>query len=178
MTRILVIELSPAVRETVALFLAGGLRGRPSEYTQEPHLSADAAAGVDLVISGAGPAAWTAELARLAARSSLGYCCWPSPRPKRNLFPAAKSRLVSRLTLMISGLRSESLLNRTTVSVAAPAAPDAYIGFPYFSQPTARLAPRFAPVSLPVLVWGEPGCGQDRVARAMLGEAAHQGRLC
>jgi signal transduction histidine kinase len=45
------------------------------------------------------------------------------------------------------------------------------------SRGAAHLARRFEPLELPVLIWGERGCGQDRVARALVREQARAGAL-
>ena len=179
MTRILVIEPLPAVRETVALLLARDYEVDQRHTWLDAATLADAAAGVDLVISSAGPAAWTAELARLAARLSVAVLLLADSQAEAQSFTGQENLRFLGKPFNPYELRAavESLVNRPTLSIAAHAAPNACIGFPYLSHAAARLASRFASVSLPVLVWGERGCGQDRVARAMLSEAAHGGLL-
>jgi DNA-binding NtrC family response regulator len=42
-----------------------------------------------------------------------------------------------------------------------------YLEFPYLTRAATSLIPRFAATRLPVLISGEIGCGQERIARAM-----------
>ena len=44
-----------------------------------------------------------------------------------------------------------------------------YLDFPFLSRSAATLVRRFAAVRLPLLLFGEMGCGQDRVAAAICG---------
>jgi len=175
MKRILLIDLSQAVRETVALLLAGDYEVIRCDCAPESFLSTDGAAGVDLVIAGAGQVAWTAELARLAARGKFGVLFLAESNAGAESLSRGERLgcLVTPFTPYDLKAAVERLLNRTSVSAPAPAAPASYLEFPFVSRPTAHLARRFTPISLPVLIWGEPGCGQDRVARTLLGGAAN-----
>ena len=175
MKRILLIDLSQAMRETVALLLAGDYELIRCDCAPESFLLTDAAAGVDLVIAGAGHVAWTAELARLAARGKLGVLFLAESNAVAESLARGERLgcLVKPFTPYDLKAAVERLLNRTSVSAPAPAAPGSYLEFPFVSRPTAHLAHRFTPISLPVLIWGELGCGQDRVARALLGGAAN-----
>ena len=175
MKRILLIDLSQAVRETVALLLAGDYEVIRCDCAPEAFLSTDGAAGVDLVIAGAGQVAWTAELARLAARGKFGVLFLAESNAGAESLSRGERLgcLVTPFTPYDLKAAVGRLLNRTSVSAPAPAAPGSYLDFPFVSRPTAHLARRFTPISLPVLIWGEPGCGQDRVARTLLGGAAN-----
>ena len=179
MKRILLIDLSPAVRETVALLLAGDYELIRCDSAPESFSLTDGAAGVDLVIAGAAHVAWTAELARLTARGKLAVLFLAESNAVAKSFARGERLgcLVKPFTPYDLKAAVERLLNRISVSAPAPVAPSAapgsYLEFPFVSRPTAHLARRFTPISLPVLIWGEPGCGQDRVARALLGGAAN-----
>ena len=175
MKRILLIDLSQAMGETVALLLAGDYELIRCDSAPESFSLTDAAAGVDLVIAGAGHVAWTAELARLAARGKLGVLFLAESNAVAESLGRGERLgcLVKPFTPYDLKAAVERLLNRTSVSAPAPAAPGSYLEFPFVSRPTAHLAHRFTPISLPVLIWGELGCGQDRVARALLGGAAN-----
>jgi DNA-binding NtrC family response regulator len=178
MKRILLVDSSPAVKETVALLLAGQYEIIRYDGAPEKAALADTAAKVDLVIAGAGPAAWTAELARLAAEDKVAVLLLADTEAVAKSFVcgAGLGCLIKPFTPYDLKATVERLLNRITLSAAAPAlavaAPRSYLEFPFISRTEAHLARRFASSSLPVLIWGELGCGQDRVARAMLsGEA-------
>jgi len=179
MKRILLIDLSQAVRETVTLLLAGDYELMRCDSAPESFSLTDGAAGVDLVITGAGHVAWTAELARLAARGKLAVLFLAESNTVAKSLARGERLgcLVKPFTPYDLKAAVERLLNRTSVSAPAPTAPSAapgsYLEFPFVSRPTAHLARRFTPISLPVLIWGELGCGQDRVARALLGGAAN-----
>lgn len=179
MMRILVIEPLPAVRETVALLLARDYELDQRDTLLDAATLADAAVGADVVISSAGPATWTAELVRLAARLNVAVLLLVDSQPVTQSFAGQENFkfLIKPVNPYDLKAAVESLVNRPTLTIAAQAVPNAFIGFPYLSHAAARLARRFASLSLPVLIWGERGCGQDRVARAMLSEAAHGGML-
>jgi DNA-binding NtrC family response regulator len=178
MKRILLVDSSQAVKETVALLLAG--KYELIRYDSAPEIAAltDSAAAVDLVIAGACPAPWTAELARLATEDKVAVLFLADSQAIAKSFVrgAGLGCLVKPFTPYNLKAEMERLLNRTTLSAPAPAlpiaAPGSYLEFPFISRVEAHLARRFESSSLPVLIWGELGCGQDRVARAMLSGAA------
>jgi DNA-binding NtrC family response regulator len=175
MKRILIIDPSAAVRETVALALARDYELDRRATRLDAVALEDAAAGVGLVISSAGPASWTAELTRLAARKNIAVLLLVKSAALTQ--PAGSQEnprfLVKPFSSYDLKAAVESMLNRPTPGAAAPAqaASSDYLGFPYVSHAAARLARRFGSLSLPLLIWGERGCGQDQVARAIIGEA-------
>jgi DNA-binding NtrC family response regulator len=173
MKRILIIDSSAAVRETVALALARDYELDQRASQLDALALEKATAGVQLVITSAGPASWTAELARLAARKNIAVLLLvksatltqppgSQENPRFLLQPFSSYDLKAAV---------ESMLDRTTAGAAAAAPSNDYLGFPYVSHTAARLARRFGSLSLPLLIWGERGCGQDQVARAVLSEA-------
>jgi len=176
--RILLIDSSPAVRETIAQLLSRDYEIVRHDWAPESAAPAYAAIGVDLVITGAEAAARTAEVARLAARGEVAVLFLSDSEAGARSLARGENigYLVKPFTPYDLKAAVERLLSRSAASVAAPAvrgaAPNSYLEFPFLNRPTAHLARRFAALSLPVLIWGEMGCGQDRVARAMLSGAA------
>jgi two-component system, NtrC family, response regulator HydG len=180
MKRILVIDHSPAVRETVAMLLAGDYELICRDRTLDGTTLAEVVAGVELLISSTGPAPWTAALVSLAARGKVAVLALADSK-------AVAASLSQRENLRCLGkpftpydLKREvsRLLNRPSHAFSAPRAViSPYLEFPFVSRATARLAIRFKSFSLPILVWGELGCGQDRVVRALLSGAAERASL-
>lgn len=183
MKRILMIDPSQAVRETVALFLARDYELDQRDTALDGTALADAAMSVDLVISSAGVEEWTAELARLAARGKVAVLILADSKAAAKSLARGASLgcLVKPFSYYDLKAAVERLLNRTPLNAPVRPAPSAlkvsYLEFPFVNRATARLTRRFASYSLPVLIWGELGCGQDRVARAMISGVADAGTL-
>ena len=188
MKRILIIDDSAVVRETVALILG-------HEFVvlkQPPAASGDlpgqtAGEKIDLFIYGVSPA-MAAEVSNLrkfaagapyavlflldskaTARALAGrddVACLVKP-----FNPYELSEKVRELTA-----RRETLLNLSTDSPRPESAALArYLEYPYLGRTAASLVHRFALSRLPVLITGEVGSGQEQVARAMLGSQAGRG---
>jgi DNA-binding NtrC family response regulator len=175
MTRILIIEPSPALRETIGQLLARDYELDRRETLLDAVALPEAAACADLLIASAGPAEWTAELARLNVPVLLLADSGSAAQPfagREDLKFLLKPFNPYDLKAAV-----ESLIGRPNLSKPIQAAPSAYLDFPYLTHGAARLARRFEALSLPLLIWGERGCGQDRVARAMLRDAARAGLL-
>ncbi len=175
MKRILVIDPSRAVRETVAAHLAGEYELVQWDSLPEGAALQDSALGVDAVISSDGPPPWTSELKLLAARGTVAVLILADMKTAADFSPNAAN--LSWLGKPFSGyqLRGalERLLSRRSTGVPMPRLQaTSYLDYPFVNRAAASLARRFASFSLPVLVWGELGCGQDRVARAMLSVAS------
>ena len=171
MKRILIIDPSRAVRETIAVQLAGKYELVQWDSVPEGSALQDVTLGAAAVISSAGPESWTSELKLLAARGTVGVLILADSRAVAD--SARNTANLSWLVKPFSGydLRAalERLFNRPSAVAATPRIASAsYLDFPFVDRTAARLARRFASYSLPVLIWGELGCGQDRVARAML----------
>ncbi len=175
MKRILIIDPSRAVRETVAVQLAG------YEYTltqwdsmpEGPALR-DAVLNAEAVISSAGPESWTSELKLLAARGTVAVLILADSKTLAESSPntANLGWLVKPFSAHDLRAALERLFNRPSAGAVAPRVPsNSFLDFPFVNRAAARLARRFASYSLPVLIGGELGCGQDRVARAMLAAA-------
>jgi DNA-binding NtrC family response regulator len=175
MTRILIIEPSPALRKTVAQLLEREYQVDQRDSFLDPVALGDAAAYADVVISSAGPAPWTAALARLNTAVLLlveSGASVESLSAQENFSFLRQPFNPYEFKALVKSLVNKPRRTRPGGAVA----PD-YLDFPYLSHGATRLARRFESLSLPVLVWGERGCGQDRVARALLREQAYAGAL-
>ncbi|MDH3443922.1 MAG: hypothetical protein OEN50_08375, partial [Deltaproteobacteria bacterium] len=174
MKRILVIDPSRAVRETVALYLAGEYELVQLDSVPDGAALRAAALDVDAVIASAGPASWTAELELLTAGGELAVLILHDSKAaaSSSLNTANLGWLVKPFSIYQLRAAVELLLNRASPGAPITSVPSSsYLDFPFVSRTVARLARRFASTSLPVLTWGELGCGQDRVARAMVAVA-------
>ncbi len=181
MKRILVIDESEVVRETLALIL-----GREFAVVKRPLASrggslADAREDVDLLILGVTPqlGSQVAALLRLAAQlpfavlflvdsksiarsieSEAEVGCLAKP-----FNPYELHEKVGQLLARRPNFPASAYLGRE------PAALDlsGYLNFPFLSRSAASLVSRFAAARLPLLLSGETGCGQERVAAAICG---------
>src|SRR5215470_7584708 len=179
MKRILVIDDSDAVRETVAFLLEGDFAVVKRVAGAEGISLADVDQDVELLIIGiASPGITQASaLLHLASRQRFAVLflvdtksiaqsitvqenigCLVKPFNPYEL-RAEVTRLVARP--MFRRSPTSRLLNGQNRELIR------YIEFPYVSRLTASLARRFAATRLPILISGEMGCGQERVARAM-----------
>jgi DNA-binding NtrC family response regulator len=177
MKRILVIDHSPAVRETLAMLLAGDYELVCRDRTLDGTMLAEVAAGVDLLISSAGPAPWTAVLVSLAARRKVAVLALADSKAVADSLSQKENLRCLGKPFTPYDLKGEVswLLNRPSHAFSAPReVTSPYLEFPFVSRATARLAIRFKSFALPILVWGELGCGQDRVVRALLSGAAER----
>ncbi|MGE5302962.1 MAG: histidine kinase dimerization/phospho-acceptor domain-containing protein [Alphaproteobacteria bacterium] len=179
MKRILVIDESEMVRETLALILGRSFVVVKKPFGQGALSLDDAEPGVDLLILGITPA-FAAEVSSLltfamqapfavlflvdsksaarAIENSERVACLTKPfnpyELKEKVGQLLARRPVFRDVLSPSRERREDKGDR-------------YLAFPYLTRSAASLAHRFAASRLPLLISGEIGCGQDRVARAL-----------
>lgn len=178
MKRILVIDESEMVRETLALILGRSFVVVKKPFGQGALSLENAEQSVDLLILGITPA-FTAESSKLlsfamqapfavlflvdsksAARAiedSERIGCLTKPFNPYELKEKVVQLLAGRPVLrdVWSPLRD----NRERFT--------RYLAFPYLTRSAASLVNRFAVSRLPILISGEIGCGQDRVARAI-----------
>jgi DNA-binding NtrC family response regulator len=180
MERILVIDESEVIRETLALIL-----GREFVVVKRPHGSATFSFGepdaeVDLLILGVSPAIGieSSSLVHFASRVPFAVLFLVD---SRSTAKAIEERgKVGCLAKPFNPFELKEkvgrLLARRNVLCPKPGSstegrqgqPD-YLAFPYLSRAAASLAPRFSATKLPLLITGEVGCGQERVARAIHG---------
>lgn len=191
MKRILVIDESEVVRETLALILGRefavvkrplGTREFPLAATREE---------VDLLILGVTPqlSAETAALLRFAAQLPFAVLflvdsktiartieeqveigCLTKPFNPYELYEKV-GRLLTR----------RAAFPRPSLPPSAVGSKDfsAYLDFPFLSRSAALLARRFAASRLPLLISGEIGCGQEHVLSGICGlDSASSSRLC
>jgi DNA-binding NtrC family response regulator len=183
MKRILVLDNSAAVRETIALLLERDFSVETRPTGPSSQALADLGAELDMVIYGVPPDArgqWT-QLIAAAQRSPCpvlfvieGQHAPPlvgnSERVGFLPTPFDPYRLRAEVARLAAA--GDSVAAPQTIAAAQRARLARHIEFPFVSRVIASLAQRFAASGLPVLIAGETGCGQERVARAMaaLGE--------
>ena len=181
MKRILVIDESEMVRETLALILGRSFVVVKKPFGQGALSLENAEQGVDLLILGITPA-FATEVSNLlsfamrapfavlflvdsksAARAIEGserVACLTKPfnpyELKEKVGQLLARRPVFRDVLTPARERREDKVGR-------------YLVFPYLTRSAASLVHRFAASNLPLLISGEIGCGQDRIARALCG---------
>ncbi len=181
MKRILVIDESEVVRETLALIL-----GREFDVVKRPLSTRDfplaaAREAVDLLILGVTPQLGmeTAALLRFAAQLPFAMLllvdsktvaraiqeeteigCLTKPFNPYELHEKVASLLARRMSFP-----------KPAILRGAPEPKDcsAYLDFPFLSRSAALLARRFAAARLPLLISGELGCGQDQVVSGICG---------
>lgn len=181
MKRILVIDESEVVRETLALIL-----GREFAVVKQPLGSrgfplADTREEVDLLILGVTPRLGSQIAALLRFASQLPFAVLflvESKSIARNIENEAEvgcltkpfnpyelHEKIGQLLARRTGFPGKSYLVRE----AAGEDLSAYLDFPFLSRSAASIVRRFAATRLPLLLSGEIGCGQDRVAAAVCG---------
>lgn len=176
MKRILVIDESEVVRETLALIL-----GREFAVLKRPLVSrgfplADTREDVDLLIFGVTPqlGAEMAGLLRFAAQLPFAVLFLVESKSiartiedKAEVGCLAKPFNPYELHEKVGQLLARRPVFSETGYVARPDDSkdfSRYLDFPYLSRSVALLVRRFAATRLPLLLTGEVGCGQDRVA--------------
>ncbi len=185
MKRILVIDESEVMRETLALIL-----GREFLVVKKPLsagglLFAEADENVDLLILGITPAvgADATGLLKYAARAPFAVLFLVDSKntakaiEERELVGClAKPFNPYELREKVAKLVARRTLRPNVVPTftAELDSISRYLEFPYLSRSASTLSRRFAATQLPLLITGEIGCGQERVARAIqaLGEQA------
>ncbi len=175
MKKILVVDESQAVRETIALVL-----GRDFAVAQKPSFesgspSADDA-GLDLLIVGVSPAAARQRsiFADLAERFSCPILflvdsgAAPGAGIPANADCLAKPFNPYELKEKIAGLLAEvSAMPRLLSEPWATGGTVHYLDYPFVPASIAALARNFALTPFPLLIQAEPGSGQEPVARAV-----------
>lgn len=179
MKRILIIDESAVIRETLALILGHeynvtkrALGGKQFHFADNPDQT-------DLLILGVAPQfSWeAANLARLSAQMSCAVLLLVDSKSTARAFeqspqvgclskPFNPYELRSRVGQLLARTATPSAFS-TPFASEQPASLARFLEFPYVSRSVASLAQRFATTRLPILIYGEIGCGQENVARAL-----------
>jgi DNA-binding NtrC family response regulator len=178
MKRILIIDESEVIRETLALILGREfIVSKRSIGTRQ--LLADAGDAIDLLILGVPPqfASEAANLVSLAAQLPFAVLFLVDSKSTARALdergeigclakPFNPHQLHARVGQLLARQR---VLSRSDAvgRTANPAHYAQYLEYPYLSRHAAALAQKFAQSRLPVLISGERGCGQDRIIRAI-----------
>ena len=179
MKRILVIDESEVVRETLALIL-----GRDFIVTKTPQGTAgipfpEPGHDIDLLILGVNPAGGLdcGGLLRFAAQAPFAVLFLVDSRTAARAI--AEQERVSCLAKPFNPYELKQKVARLLAhqSVLPKPLPPVvefdqqetrdYLIFPFLSRTAATLIHRFAATHLPLLIAGEIGCGQERVARGV-----------
>jgi DNA-binding NtrC family response regulator len=177
MKRILIIDESEVVRETLALILGREFAVSKRTLGAQGLSFADGQDAVDLLILGVSPqhGLEAASLTRFASQlpfavlflvdskttargipQEFQFDCLAKPFNPYELHEKVGQLLARRSTAL--GPRPQSRDYRGV---------SRYLEFPYLSRSAATLVKRFASARLPLLVSGEIGCGQDRVVEGI-----------
>jgi DNA-binding NtrC family response regulator len=180
MKRILVIDESEVIRETLALIL-----GREFAVIKRPPSSssgfslADANEEVDLLILGVAPRwqAQTASFVRFASQlpfavlflvDSKAAARWLADREQITCLtkPFSPYELQEKVEHLLAW-RDARPGTRETEQRPEDSIHSRHLEYPFVSRSVATLAQRFGMSRLPILVYGEIGCGQSQVAHAI-----------
>jgi DNA-binding NtrC family response regulator len=179
MKRILVIDESEVIRETLALILGRDFSVVKKFLGTSGFSLADTSADVDLLIIGVSPAlrSEAGKLLRFAAQVSCAVLFLVESRSAIKLIEEQET--VGCLAKPFNPYELKQkvgmLLARTAVvpsmrpmrGIPSNPAHSHYLRYPFLDRTAAALVQRFARTHLPVLVSGEMGCGQERVARGI-----------
>ncbi len=177
MKRILVLDESRAVRETLLLIL-----GKEFVVVQRPLTAAEnlsyAHEPVDLLIFGLSHdlATQPSTLDQIASKvpfpvlflvDSRYAPSWNEVRGRTDWLakPFNPYDLLEKVRRLLAEFNASDLLQ--TSWGARKNSNARYLDYPYLPKAMTVLARRFALASLPVHIYGEMGCGQERLARAM-----------
>lgn len=177
MKRILVVDESPAVRETLHIIL-----GRDFTVVQRAPLPVGILSvpdeGADLLILGvaAGREMESSVIGRVVSRFSCPILLLVDSRSAADLWSG-----LGRADCLVKPFNPYELkkkVERLLAQAAIPSKPSGlpslekirsshYLDFPYLPESTSALAKKFALTTFPILIVGEVGCGQERVAQAI-----------
>ena len=179
MKRILVIDESEVIRETLALILGRDFFVVKKFLGTKGFSLADASPDVDLLIIGLSPALRSdaGQLLRFAAQVRCAVLFLVDSRSATKLIEERETVGCLAKPFNPYELKQKvgTLLARTAVLPRlrpVPATRDSpthsdYLTFPFLGRTAVALVHRFTRTRLPVLVSGEIGCGQERVVRGM-----------
>ena len=187
MKRILVIDDSEVVRETLALILGREFSVSKRSLGEKGLLALDAAHEFDLLIFGVSPRHGpdTGNLVQLARQLPLAVLFLVESRSTARVIES--STAVECLTKPFNPYelqeRVGQLLTRGKRGPTHPAWVEPakrndfsrYLDFPFLTRSAASLVQRFAATKLPLLIYGELGCGQLQAVSAI---QRQQGGIC
>jgi DNA-binding NtrC family response regulator len=179
MKRILVIDESEVIRETLALILGRDFYVVKKFLGTSGFSLADTSADVDLLIIGVSPAlrSEAGKLLRFAAQVSCAVLFLVESRSAIKLIeeqetvgclakPFNPYELKQKVGMLLA--RTAVLPSmRSARAIPSNPAQSHYLRYPFLDRTAAALVQRFARTHLPVLVSGELGCGQERVVRGI-----------
>ena len=177
MKRILIIDESEIVRETLALILGREFAVSKRTLGAQGLSFADSQDAVDLLILGVSPqhGLEAASLTRFASQLPFAVLFLVDSKATARGIPQeprvdclAKPFNPYELHEKVGQL----LARRSSALGPRPQSRDyrgvsRYLEFPYLSRSAATLVKRFASARLPLLVSGEIGCGQDRIVEGI-----------
>jgi len=179
MKRILIIDESEVIRETLALILGRDFVVTKRALGGQQFRFADANEDIDLLILGLAPhfGSGAASLARLSAQLPCAVLFLVDSKSTVRAFeeteqiscltkPFNPYELHARVGRLLARRRGLPSSNALAVS-QQPNSLARFIEYPYVNRSVASLVQRFAATRLPILISGELGCGQDNVARAI-----------
>src|SRR5581483_7004838 len=178
MKRILIIDESEVVRETLALILGREFAVSKRTLGAQAFSFADAQDPVDLLILGVSPqhGLEAASLVRFASQLPFAVLFLVDSKTTAREIPheARFDCLAKPFNPYELHEKVGQLLARRAAARAARAPAldgggraSRYLEFPFLSRSAALLVRRFASARLPLLVSGEIGCGQSRVVEAV-----------
>jgi DNA-binding NtrC family response regulator len=179
MKRILVIDESEVIRETLALILGREFSVVKKFLGTKGFSLADTSADIDLLIIGVSPAlrSEAGKLLRFAAQVSCAVLFLVDSRSASKLIEEQETVGCLAKPFNPYELKQKvgTLLARTAVVPSMRPVPATrsnpahshYLRYPFLDRTAATLVHRFAGTHLPVLVSGEIGCGQERVVRGI-----------
>ncbi|HZH82971.1 MAG TPA: histidine kinase dimerization/phospho-acceptor domain-containing protein [Phototrophicaceae bacterium] len=177
MKRILVIDESEVVRETLALILGREFAVSKRALGTQGFSFSDAQAEVDLLILGISPryGLEARSLTRFAAQFPFAVLFLLDSKSATRAIPSEAH--VGFLTKPFNPYElhekvGQLLALRAAVPKTTKTPHDrhdirCYLDYPYLSRSSASIVHRFASARLPLLIAGELGCGQDRVVSAL-----------
>jgi DNA-binding NtrC family response regulator len=177
MKRILVIDESEVVRETLALILGREFAVSKRALGTQGFSFSDAQAEVDLLILGISPRyrLETRSLTRFAAQFPFAVLFLLDSKSATQAIPSEAQ--VGFLTKPFNPYELHEKVGQLLARRAAVPKPtktpqdrhglSGYLDYPYLSRSSASIVHRFASARLPLLITGELGCGQDRVVSAL-----------
>ena len=181
MKRILVIDESEVIRETLGLILGRefAVIKRPPSSSSGFSPAADANEQVDLLILGVAPGwkAQTASLLRFAAQLPFAVLFLVDSKKAARAFvereqvtcltkPFNPYELQEKVDQLLARRQAGPGTSEIASRTEDPGLPR-YLEYPFVTRSVAMLTQRFAMSQLPILIFGEIGCGQSQVAHAI-----------